>query len=205
MCSAHNVAIYIGIRENSIGIKKYTQCSYNKQRELRIRFSPILYYSRYEKKVLVLKKTTLNAYFWWLCAGGLFDIIQSFVLKENQQRGLQQSNFFCVWHFLGVLSLSLTFDILDLGGGHKLLGSHCIVVMEHQALLSSMILIENVIGQQIERPIYKYYNKNSIRLPKLCSVFRNQKLGTRICLVCNMVKTFLLRPLNFETCGAKPQ
>ena len=68
-----------------------------------------------------------------------------------------------------------------------------------------MILIENVIGQQIERPIYKYYNKNSIRLPKLCSILKIRNWGQENGLVCNMVKTFLLRPLNFETCGAKPQ
>ena len=154
MCSAHNVAIYIGIRE----LNRHKKiCSVLIINSGNFEFVFLPYYGM--KKVLVLKKTTLNAYFRWLSAGGLFDIIQSFVLKENQQRGLQQSNFFCVWHFLGVLSLSLsplTFQIQEED-------TSCWAAIASSSwntrhLLSSMILIENVIGQQIERPIYKYYD-----------------------------------------------
>ena len=74
MCSAHNVAIYIGIRENSIGIKNILSVLTINSGNFEFVFLPYYIIVGMKKKFWFLKKTTLNAYFWWLCAGGLFDI-----------------------------------------------------------------------------------------------------------------------------------
>ena len=130
MCSAHNVAIYIGIRENSIGIKNILSVLTINSGNFEFVFLPYYIIVGMKKKFWFLKKPRWTHIFGGCVPVACLTLYRVLFWRKISSAVYNNQTFFVFGIFLA-FSLSLTFDILDLGGGHKLLGSHCIVVMEH--------------------------------------------------------------------------